>query len=69
MELDQVQKFRLVEFFGDAGARIIIEHFDDLEQTFGGASEIILRAMNGKIPKTSEKVRIIRYPKNQVATP
>jgi ferritin len=42
---------RLVDFFGETGAKIIIEHIDDLEKTFGSASQIILMIIDGRLPR------------------
>jgi hypothetical protein len=46
-EIKQIHRVRLVAFFGDTGARVILDHFSDLERTFGCASNIILRVMEG----------------------
>ena len=54
-EIKQIHRVRLVEFFGDAGARVILDHFGDLERTFGSASDIILRVMEGEYPKEVNK--------------
>jgi hypothetical protein len=54
VEIQPVQKIRLAECFGDVGARVILEHFRELDQTFGSAGEkIILRIMQGDYPQES----------------
>jgi hypothetical protein len=40
------ERARLVEFFGEEGAEVIMSHIDELEETFGSASIIIRRVMN-----------------------
>jgi ferritin len=50
-EVKQLQMRRLVDFFGETGAKIIIEHIDDLEKTFGSASQIILMIIDGRLPR------------------
>jgi ferritin len=39
------QREKLIEFFGEKGANIVISHIDDLEETFGSASVVIRRVM------------------------
>jgi ferritin len=39
------QREKLVEFFGEKGAKIVISHIDDLDETFGSASIVIRRIM------------------------
>ena len=41
------QRERLVEFFGEKGAEVVISHIDDLDQTFGSASTVIRKVMEG----------------------
>ena len=50
-EVKQVQMRRLVEFFGETGAKIIAGHMNDLEETFGSASQIILMVIEGRLPR------------------
>ena len=52
--LSEAQKQRLIEFFGQAGAELVEEHLDDLEQAFGSASAVIDMIMNGKMGKNSD---------------
>ena len=40
------QREKLVEFFGEKGAGVVISHIDDLEQTFGSASLVIRKIMD-----------------------
>ena len=42
-----LERTRLVKFFGEEGAEVIISHIDELEETFGSASVIIRRVMEG----------------------
>ena len=51
----EIQRTRLVAFFGSAGATVILNHFADLERTFGSASNIILRIMEGENTKEVTK--------------
>ncbi|MGI0090193.1 MAG: hypothetical protein ACREBS_00645 [Nitrososphaerales archaeon] len=50
-----MHKTRLVEFFGDAGVKIIFEHMNDLEQAFGSASAVIVKVMEGQLPQHPKK--------------
>ena len=50
MEVKQIHKIRLAAFFGENGAKVILDHIGDLELTFGSASAIILQVMEGEIP-------------------
>jgi hypothetical protein len=45
--LEEISKSRLVDTFGETAAKIIINHEEDLKETFGPASEIIKRVMDG----------------------
>ena len=46
--MEDISKSRLVDTFGEAAAKIIIDHENDLKETFGPASEIIRRVMYGE---------------------
>ncbi len=39
------QREKLVGFFGEKGAEIVISHIDELDQTFGSASIVIRKLM------------------------
>jgi hypothetical protein len=39
------QRDKLVEFFGEKGAEVVISHIDELDQTFGSASLVIRKIM------------------------
>jgi hypothetical protein len=54
-DIKQIHRARLVAFFGDAGASVILDHFGDLERTFGSASNIIFRVMEGEYHQEVEK--------------
>ena len=41
------EKERLVKFFGEAGASVILKHLDNLDEAFGTASQIISQIMRG----------------------
>jgi hypothetical protein len=41
MMITPKQREKLVEFFGQKGAEVVISHLDDLDQTFGSASVVI----------------------------
>jgi ferritin len=43
------QRERLVNFFGEKGAQVVISHIDELDQTFGSASAVIRKVMEEKI--------------------
>lgn len=47
--ISQAERNRLVKFFGQTGAAVILKHIDDLDQTFGSASQIISQIMQGTI--------------------
>ena len=50
-----VQKTRLEECFGEAGAKVILEHMKELDQTFGMAGgKIILGIMQGEYRSLKE---------------
>jgi hypothetical protein len=42
------QRARLVEFFGEKGAAVVLSHIDNLEETFGSASIVIRGVMQGR---------------------
>jgi hypothetical protein len=46
--LEEATKSRLVDNFGETAAKIIIDHENDLQETFGPASDIIRRVMDGE---------------------
>jgi ferritin len=39
------QREKLIEFFGEKGAQVVISHIDELDQTFGTASAVIRKIM------------------------
>ncbi|MDH2900893.1 MAG: hypothetical protein PXY39_07955 [archaeon] len=41
MMITPKQREKLVEFFGQKGAEVVISHIDDLDQTFGSAAIVI----------------------------
>ena len=45
MMITPKQREKLVEFFGQKGAEVVIFHIDDLDQTFGSASIVIRKIM------------------------
>ncbi|MDA4111014.1 MAG: hypothetical protein OK439_00635 [Thaumarchaeota archaeon] len=45
--MEETSKSRLVDTFGETAARIIIDHEKDLQETFGRASSIIKRVIDG----------------------
>lgn len=45
MMITPKQREKLVEFFGQKGAQVVISHIDDLDQTFGSASIVIRKIM------------------------
>jgi ferritin len=45
MMITPKQREKLVEFFGQKGAEVVISHLDDLDQTFGSASIVIRKIM------------------------
>lgn len=47
--ISTVERARLVDFFGEFGASYIIKNLDNLDATFGSATQIILQVMEGKI--------------------
>ena len=49
-DVKQIHRIRLAAFFGENGAKVILDHISDLELTFGSASAIILQVMEGRIP-------------------
>ena len=49
-DVKQIHRIRLAAFFGESGAKVILDHMSDLELTFGSASAIILQVMDGQIP-------------------
>jgi hypothetical protein len=51
LEMDETQKARLTDSFGEAAARIIIAHGDELDETFGSAAVTIKRVMNGEVSR------------------
>lgn len=52
--IDQIQRLRLEECFGEAGTNVIVQHLDELDATFGIASRIILQVMQGSFAKERE---------------
>jgi hypothetical protein len=46
--LEEIRKERLVDTFGETAAKIIMDHENDLKETFGTASEIIKRVIDGQ---------------------
>ena len=51
LEMDETKKARLADSFGEAAARIIIAHEDELDETFGSAAATIKRVMNGEVSR------------------
>ena len=47
--MEETQKARLTDSFGEAAARIIVEHENELDETFGSAAAVIKRVMNGEV--------------------
>ncbi len=41
------QRERLIRFFGERGAKVVVSHIEDLDQTFGSASTVIRSVMEG----------------------
>ena len=51
LEMDETKKARLADSFGEAAARIIIEHERDLDEIFGSAAPTIKRVMDGELER------------------
>lgn len=51
LEMEETQKARLTDSFGEMAARIIIAHEGELDETFGGAAVTIKRVMNGEVSR------------------
>jgi hypothetical protein len=49
--MEDTQRARLTDSFGETAARIIIDHENDLEETFGSAAETIKKVMNGDVSR------------------
>jgi len=47
--MEETQKARLTDSFGEAAARIIIAHENELDETFGAAAVTIKKVMNGDV--------------------
>lgn len=45
--MDETKRARLTDSFGESAARIIIEHENDLDETFGSVAATIKKVMNG----------------------
>jgi hypothetical protein len=46
-EMEEAQKARLTDSFGERAAKIIIAHENELDETFGSAAVTIKKVMNG----------------------
>jgi len=51
LEMEEIQKARLTDSFGEMAARIIIAHEGELDETFGSAAVTIKRVMNGEVSR------------------
>jgi hypothetical protein len=49
--MDESKKARLADSFGETAARIIIEHENELDETFGSAAVAIKRVMEGNVSR------------------
>ena len=49
--MEETQRARLTDSFGERAARIIIAHENELEATFGSAAKTIKRVMNGDVSR------------------
>jgi len=49
--MEETQKARLTDSFGEIAARIIIAHERDLDETFGSAAATIKRVMDGELER------------------
>jgi hypothetical protein len=50
--MEETQKARLTDSFGERAARIIIAHENELEETFGDAAKTIKKVMNGDVNRS-----------------